>query len=535
MASNPHVNHVELADGTMLMDIRDTTADAESVENGRVFYSASGARTIGAMPVKLDQVAAYVEYSDSGTYSVGDIRTHGGRIYRCNTTIAEAEEWNSAHWTEVTLSELLFGKADKVSGATSGHVATLDGNGNLVDSGKTLGVSVPANAVFTDTTYTFTDNNPTLAWGTKSKIATIGGVDIHVTMPANPNTDHYDWSDITNKPASYPGGCTGAAGSVAWANVTGKPNDYPGGCTGNAASATKWQTARSLWGNSVDGTADVNGTLLSPNGIKTGSRASGSKGSGVEIGNDGGIEIFHSSTPFIDFHYQASTSDYSVRLICNSATNLSCTGTISAQGFTGNVTGNCSGSAGSVAWANVTGKPSTYPPESHTHSYLPLAGGNMTGKIYSGAARMLQWTTSDSDNNDDGASWYGLGKFTPSGDYAWVCLSNYWGLSFRARDSDHVKINGNVVLNAGNYTSYVPKVWMGNVKFTNGVADMSSTIGSGKKIYSVTLNDEAMGNQRYFFSCGGTKIAGMSLVNYGSGYNLVSIGSATLGLCIVYK
>ena len=34
-----------------------------------------------------------------------------------------------------------------------------------------------------------TDNNPTLAWSTKSKVATIGSTDIHVTMPSNPNTD----------------------------------------------------------------------------------------------------------------------------------------------------------------------------------------------------------------------------------------------------------------------------------------------------------------------------------------------------------
>jgi len=42
--------------------------------------------------------------------------------------------------------------------------------------------------------------------------------------------------------------------------------------------------------------------LLLPQGLKTGDRTSGS-GSGIEIGSDGGIEIFHSSTPFIDFHY----------------------------------------------------------------------------------------------------------------------------------------------------------------------------------------------------------------------------------------
>ena len=54
-----------------------------------------------------------------------------------------------------------------------------------LDKNSKLGVYVP----WSNTTYSFTDNNPTLAWGTKSKVATVGGVDIHVTMPANPNTD----------------------------------------------------------------------------------------------------------------------------------------------------------------------------------------------------------------------------------------------------------------------------------------------------------------------------------------------------------
>ena len=39
-----------------------------------------------------------------------------------------------------------------------------------------------------------TDNNPTLSWGTKSKVATIGSTDIHVTMPTNPNTN--TWRNI---------------------------------------------------------------------------------------------------------------------------------------------------------------------------------------------------------------------------------------------------------------------------------------------------------------------------------------------------
>ena len=39
------------------------------------------------------------------------------------------------------------------------------------------------------------------------------------------------------------------------------------------------------------------------------------------------------------------------------------------------------GSANSVAWSGVTGKPSTFPPSSHSHSYVPLSGGTITGNI----------------------------------------------------------------------------------------------------------------------------------------------------------
>lgn len=38
-------------------------------------------------------------------------------------------------------------------------------------------------------------------------------------------------------------------------------------------------------------------------------------------------------------------------------------------------------SAGSVAWSGITGKPSSFTPSSHSHDYLPLSGGTMTGAI----------------------------------------------------------------------------------------------------------------------------------------------------------
>lgn len=85
---------------------------------------------------------------------------------------------------------------------------------------------------------------------------------------------------------------------------------------------------------------------------------------------------------------------------------------------------------------------------------LPLAGGTMSGKIYNYQMRFLQWTPSDTDNNSYGTSWYGIGRYLPSGDREWLSIANYWGINLHARNNDTVRINGNIIVNGGNYTSY---------------------------------------------------------------------------------
>ena len=82
--------------------------------------------------------------------------------------------------------------------------------------------------------------------------------------------------------------------------------------TDNVASATKLQTARTIWGQSFDGTANVSGSL-----------------SNVSF-----IEMYY-STPFIDFHYNNSSADYTSRIIETSSGLLQFTHNVAVNGNLG--------------------------------------------------------------------------------------------------------------------------------------------------------------------------------------------------------
>jgi hypothetical protein len=51
------------------------------------------------------------------------------------------------------------------------------------------------------------------------------------------------------------------------------------------------------------------------------------------------------------------------------------------SGNIGSQSVNYASSAGSVSWSNVTGKPNSYTPASHSHDYLPLSGGTLSDTL----------------------------------------------------------------------------------------------------------------------------------------------------------
>ena len=69
---NAYVNKVEMADGTTVIDITDTTAVASDVAQGKYFYDATGQKVEGTAVSLTPSMTIikneYVEYSDGKIY-----------------------------------------------------------------------------------------------------------------------------------------------------------------------------------------------------------------------------------------------------------------------------------------------------------------------------------------------------------------------------------------------------------------------------------------------------------------------------------
>lgn len=221
-------------------------------------------------------------------------------------------------------------------------------NGVPVACTYTLGKSVPSNAVFTDT-------NTWRPLGTAANTACAGN-DSRLSN-SRPASDVYSWAKASSKP------------SYSWSEITSKPSTFTpashthayiplsgGTITGSIirSSGGSWISARN--NVAVRGTATGKGSWnpvvgqATPNGYWT-------------IGN-------LASNDNLAFSYTSNTNYNAGN---NSATTVYLPvqeGTIITSATIGSQSvkyATSAGSAGSVAWGNVSGKPSSYTPSSHTH------------------------------------------------------------------------------------------------------------------------------------------------------------------------
>ena len=143
--------------------------------------------------------------------------------------------------------------------------------------------------------------------------------------------------------------------------------------------------------------------------------------------------------------------------------------------ITGNAaTATTATTANSVAWANVSGKPSTFTPSTHTHDYLPLSGGDLTGPLginnehevswnISQAEKKLRFLTTTASTSATGSPGrYHSGVSFMTG-YCGFQLSVYGGTGSKDLYFRHCGDSGEkwgswyILLNSGNYDSYTVK------------------------------------------------------------------------------
>ena len=191
------------------------------------------------------------------------------------------------------------------------------------------------------------------------------------------------------------------------------------------------------------------------------------------------------------------------------------------------------GSANSVAWGNVTGKPSTFTPESHTHSYLPLSGGTLSGR--------LTLNTSIADHGNPTAQCLVINSSAvPSG--TTLTDKNAPGIGFHIGNNSW----GSLILNGGNFkfinndaTGYMPvyaSTFYGNLSGNATSATKATQDGSGNTITTTYLKlaggtltgslnishattatmDHTSTNPRIVFSESGSQPVGLLYTDYDS-------------------
>ena len=122
-------NKVQLADGTVLMDVTDTTALASTVKSGDIFYNAAGIRQTGTLIV--DETYSIQQNLTNVTSSVDDIKVIAGNCFYSKLTPLEGYKILSVIVTmngvDITREVFKPGAVEKTITQNGIYNASLDG------------------------------------------------------------------------------------------------------------------------------------------------------------------------------------------------------------------------------------------------------------------------------------------------------------------------------------------------------------------------------------------------------------------------
>ena len=205
MASNPYVNKVELADGTVKLDLTGDTVEAGKMLSGITAHDQRGAPVTGNIPSKA--AATYNAKTSDQTIAAGQYLSGKQTIRKITTTNIDAANiksgvnvrvGDSGSATRIKNVTGTFTEASTVSsGQTAAGVAQiLSGYSAWVDGAEVLGTYNPGAAYYPVGSYWTTDD-PEAAPGTVLGIGTWQRV-----KTAEPNWEELDtltktWNGLT--------------------------------------------------------------------------------------------------------------------------------------------------------------------------------------------------------------------------------------------------------------------------------------------------------------------------------------------------
>lgn len=363
---------------------------------------------------------------------------------------------------------------------------------------------------------------------TKSKItdfpSSLPASDVYAWAKAS-SKPSYSWSEITGKPSTYTPSShnhTVIQGTSSTSAVPGKANDgfcefyynVNNGLANNMPSSTNANAIISISRHAGDYTSQLgfssNGNLYYREGVgatawktiltssnytsytvtKTGGGASGTWGinitgsSGSCTGNAAtasNASKVNGHTVNSDVPSGAKFTDTNTWRPLGTAANTACAGNDSRLSNSRPASDVYSwakaSSKPSYSWSEITSKPSTFTPASHTHAYIPLSGGTITGSIIRSSGG--SWISARNNVAVRGTatgkdSWNPVvGQATPNG---------YWTIgNLASNDNLAFSYTSNTNYNAGNNsatTVYLP--------VQEGTIITSATIGSQSVKYATS-------------------------------------------------
>lgn len=518
--------------------------------------AASGVATLddnGKVPAS--QLPSYVddvlEYEDRSSFpQTGET----GKIYVDKSTNI-TWRWGGSDYVEISPSLALGetsstayagdkGKAlaDKLSGIESGaqvhRAPTTAEVKNALGTGSGTVKYLREDGTWAtppNSQYSFVDKDTTLDWGTRSTVATAGDVDIHVTMPSNPNTNtaRLQVSDTANKRINTKestGNYLQFTGGTNKFSVSDGTNTFDVGITpsvsfpvtsvvGQTGEVTVSQIASALTGAGYKLTDTIYSlpaaTSNTLGGIKTG-YTTDARNYKVSLDSSSNAYV---NVPWSDTTYSAGTG------ISLSGTTFGINSTYQDYISHGNT---------AYSWGNHAN--AGYASASSLGNYLPLSGGTMTGTLY--ATRIEGSGTSDRIlfRHIDGQNCYG--------DYG-LYLNYHTGAPIYFMGSTYyITNNGGYYNGTSQYANqlYTARSLWGNS--FNGTADVTGGLtvlgqtnqfGRGSGASEINFNTYSLyvGTETTRDATSGLYTSGVaftSMMKYAGGDNYINSPQAWIGL-----